>query len=105
MRVRVTLRDPDETHLVDIDAYDRREFEAGGRRQIGLSAGPLQQAVQEKPDTSIARLCWHNLHRQGLVDGWPAYSPRHINHDVDPDGGELGAGGLPDPTRPGQSRG
>lgn len=99
MKATITLRDPEEQHTVEIDAWCRLQFERNAGRH-GLPPAPMRELAARFPESYIVICAYYAARRAGLVDGtYDAFEARWDGM-VDADGSEDGPDGLPDPTVP-----
>jgi hypothetical protein len=100
MKITLVLAEPEERHVVDFDARDRRAFERVGGRDIGLSGPAIIGGEPRMPESQLAWIGWHAAHRQGLFDlTWPQFEARCAEASAELDAAEEPSG-LGDPTGP-----
>lgn len=98
MKINVTLADPEEQVLTEVDARDRRAFERRGRKELSLPLnGSLQDVVQANPETYLAWLAWNSLVRAGGAARWADFEARVVATEL-VDAGEGNPFGDPTQT-------
>lgn len=96
MKGTVSLIDPEETLIVNVDAWARLQFERNARRH-GIPPGPIKDVAAQMPETYICIAAYYALKRAGLVStDYAAFEDRWAGIDIEDEEEDL-----TDPTQPG----